>query len=59
MNVCVCVSANQIVIRSDAKEFSEVAEGDRGVGLKPEVTVMMSWSQITSFTVSGRQTDRR
>lgn len=54
---CVCGSSNQIIVRSNAKEFSEITEGDGGVGLKPEVTVVMCWSQITSFTVAGKNRD--
>lgn len=50
-NIC---SANQVVIRSNAEEFSEITEGDGGVSLKPEVTVVMCWSQITSFTVGDK-----
>lgn len=55
---CVCGSANQIIVRSNAKELSEISEGDGGVGLKPEVTVVMRWGQITSFTAGGKNRDR-
>lgn len=54
MCVSVCVSSNQIVVRPNAKEFSEITEGNGGVGLKPEVTMVMCWSQITSFTVGQK-----
>ncbi len=54
----VCCSANQIIVRSNAKEFSEISEGDGGIGLKPEVTVVMRWGQITSFTAGGKNRDR-
>lgn len=54
MNVCAGVVADQIVIGSNAKEFSKVTEGDGGVGLKPEVAMVMCRSQITPFTVGER-----
>lgn len=44
------VSTNQVVIRSNAKEFSEVTKGDRSIGLKAEVTVVVGRSQVTAFT---------
>lgn len=40
----------QVVIRLDAEQIPEVAEGQRGVGLKAEVRVVMSWGQVASFT---------
>lgn len=44
------VSTNQVVIRSNAKEFSEVTKSDRRIGLKAEVTVVVGRSQVTAFT---------
>lgn len=44
------VNTNQIVIGSNAKEFSEVTKGDRSIGLKAEVTVVVGRSQVTAFT---------
>lgn len=44
------VSANQVVIRSNAKEFSEITKGDRSIGLKAEVAVVVGRSQVTAFT---------
>lgn len=44
------VSTNQVVIGSNAKEFSEITKGDRSIGLKAEVTVVVGRSQVTAFT---------
>lgn len=44
------VSTNQVVIGSNAKEFSEVTKSDRRIGLKAEVTVVVGRSQVTAFT---------
>lgn len=44
------VNTNQVVIRSNAKELSEVTKGDRSIGLKAEVTVVVGRSQVTAFT---------
>ena len=44
------VSTDQIVIRPNAKQFSEVPKGNRSVGLKAKVTVVMSGCQVTAFT---------
>lgn len=46
--------ADQVVIRSNAKEFSEVTEGNGCICLKPEVTMVMCRSQITSLTKKWR-----
>lgn len=45
-----CVGTNQVVIGPNAKEFSKVAKGDRSIGLKAEVTVVVGRSQVTAFT---------
>lgn len=42
--------SHQVVIWSDPKQLSEVAESYRGVGFKPKVWVMMGWSEVTPFT---------
>lgn len=44
------INTNQVVIGSNAKELSEVTKGDRGIGLKAEVTVVVGRSQVTAFT---------
>lgn len=44
------LSTNQVVIRPNAKEFSEVTKGDRSVGLKAEVTVVVGRRQVTALT---------
>lgn len=46
------VGTNQVVIGSDAKEFSEVTKGDRSVGLKAEVAVVVGRSQVAAFTAN-------
>lgn len=40
-----------VVIRADAKHLPEVAKGDWGVGLEPEVSIVVSWRQVTPLTV--------
>ena len=44
------VSTHQVVIWPDAKQFSEVTEGNRSIGLKTKVTVVMSGGQVAAFT---------
>ena len=39
----------QVVIRSDSKHLSEVAEGDGSVRLEPEVTVVVPRGQVTAL----------
>lgn len=46
------VGTNQVVIGSNAKEFSEITKGDRSVGLKAEVTVVVGRSQVAAFTAN-------
>lgn len=46
----VCADTDQVVVWSNTKQFSEVTKGDGGVGLKAEVTVVMSRSQVAAFT---------
>lgn len=48
------VSTNQVVIWPNAKQFPEVTKGNRSVGLKAKVTVVMSRSQVTAFTENMR-----
>ena len=52
---CDTVTANrhtyQVVIWPDPKEFPEVAEGDRCIGLEPEVLEVMSGGEVAAFTV--------
>lgn len=56
MAACVFgVSTNQVVIWPNTKQFSEVTEGDRSVGLKTKVTVVMSGSQVTAFTETNQR----
>lgn len=43
-------TAHQIVVWPDAKQLSEVAEGNRGVGFKPEVWVMVGRCEVAAFT---------
>lgn len=52
-------STNQVVIWSNTKEFPEVTEGNRSVGLKAKVTVVMSRSQVTAFTENMRESQRQ
>lgn len=39
-----------IVIRTDSKQLPEVTKGDGGVGLKPEVSIVVSWGQVAALT---------
>lgn len=48
------VSTNQVVIGSNAKKFSEITKGDRSIGLKAEVTVVVGRSQVTTFTANKK-----
>lgn len=43
--------SHQVVIWSDPKQLSEVAERYRGVGFKPKVWVVVGWCEIAAFTV--------
>ena len=52
------VSTNQVVIWPNAKQFPEVTKGNRSVGLKAKVTVVMSRSQVTAFTENMRERGR-
>lgn len=45
------MTTHQIVVWPDPKQLSEVAEGHRGVGFKPEVWVVMGWCEVAAFTV--------
>lgn len=49
------INTNQVVIRSNAKELSEVTKGDRSIGLKAEVTVVVGRSQVTAFTENKKR----
>lgn len=40
----------QVIIRPDAKELSEVTEGNRRIGLESKVIVMVSRCQVAAFT---------
>lgn len=44
-----------VVIRPDAKHLPEVAKGDRGICLEPEVSIVVRWCQVAALTVSKRQ----
>lgn len=44
------VGTNQVVIGPNAKELSKVTKGDRSIGLKAKVTVVVGRSQVTAFT---------
>lgn len=44
-----------VVIRPDAKHLPEVAEGHWCVRLEPEVSIVVSWCQVTALTASERQ----
>ncbi len=58
MAVCLPgVSTNQVVIRPNAKEFPKVTKGNRSVGLKAKVAVVMSRSQVTAFTENTGESD--
>lgn len=63
-NMTVCVfsaSTDQIVIWPNSKQFSEVTKGNRSVGLKAKVTVVMGGCQVTAFTenTQDRARDRK
>lgn len=45
------MTAHQIVVWPDPKQLSEVAEGHRGVGFKPEVWVVMGRCEVAAFAV--------
>lgn len=40
----------QVVIRPDAKQFSEVAEGNRSVCFEAEIWEMVGWGEVAAFT---------
>lgn len=40
----------QVVIRPDAKQFSEVAEGHRSVCFEAEIWEMVGWGEVAAFT---------
>lgn len=44
------MSTNQVVIRTNAKQFPKVTEGNGGVGLEAEIAVVMSRSQVAAFS---------
>lgn len=44
------VHTNQIVVRFDAKQLSEVAKGQRSVCLQTEIWEVMCWSQVAALT---------
>lgn len=50
--------SHQVVVGFDAKQISEIAEGQRGVRLEAEVGVVMSRGQVASFT-GVRETAQR
>lgn len=51
---------DQVVVRPNAEQFSEVTKGNGSVSLKTEVTVVMSWSQVTAFTeINEKETERQ
>lgn len=50
MKSMVGVSTHQVVVWPDAKQFSEVTESNRSIGLKTKVTVVMSRGQVAAFT---------
>lgn len=41
---------NQVIIWPNTKEFPEVTESNRSIGLKAKVTVVMSRCQVAAFT---------
>lgn len=45
----------QIVIWTNPKEFSEVPKSHRCIGLEPEVCVVVSRGEVTSFTAENRR----
>lgn len=44
------MSTNQVVIRTNAKQFPKVTEGDGGVGLEAKIAAVMSRSQVAAFS---------
>lgn len=44
------VESYQVVIRPDAKQFPEVAEGHGSICFKAEIWEMMGWSEVAAFT---------
>lgn len=48
-----------VVIRPDAEHLPEVAKGDWSVCLKPEVSIVVGWCQVTAFTVIKKQRRQR
>jgi len=52
------VGTDQVVIWPNAKEFSEVTKGNRSIGLKAKVTVVVSRSEVTAFTENIRERER-
>lgn len=40
----------QVVIRPDAKQFSEVSEGHWSVCFEAEIREMVGWSEVAAFT---------
>lgn len=44
-----------VVIRPDAKHLSEVAEGNWGICLESEVSIVVGWCQVTALTASQTQ----
>lgn len=53
------MTAHQVVVWPDPKQLSEVAEGHRGVGFKPEVWVVMGWCEVAAFTVQKTSRETR
>lgn len=51
-------SSYQVVVRPDAKQFSEVAEGHRSICFKAEVWEMVCWGEIAAFTKVQKQYHR-
>lgn len=43
-----------IVIRADTKHLPEVAKGNWGISLKSEVSIVVSWCQVTALTVNDK-----
>lgn len=44
------MTTDQVVIRTNAKQFPKVTESDGGVGLEAKIAVVMSRSQVAPFT---------
>lgn len=44
------VKSYQVVIRPDAKQFPEVAEGHGSICFKAEIWEMVGWSEVAAFT---------